>query len=147
MSTIQHNYQSVTQRLQQACADCGRDPASVRLLAVSKTKPAAMVEAVYQLGQRAFGENYVQDGMDKITALSHLDDIEWHFIGPLQSNKTRIVAEHFHWLETLDREKIARRLNDQRRPAIRFLARPSSRRASHHDALLRAAASTSRSAA
>ena len=114
MSTIQHNYQSVTQRLQQACADCGRDPASVRLLAVSKPKPAAMVEAVYQLGQRAFGENYVQDGMDKITALSHLDDIEWHFIGPLQSNKTRIVAEHFHWLETLDREKIARRLNDQR---------------------------------
>ncbi|MAY01184.1 MAG: YggS family pyridoxal phosphate-dependent enzyme [Oceanospirillaceae bacterium] len=114
MSTIQQHYQSVTQRLQQACADCGRDPASVRLLAVSKTKPADMVEAVYNLGQRAFGENYVQDGMDKITALSHLDDIEWHFIGPLQSNKSRIVAEHFHWLETLDREKIARRLHEQR---------------------------------
>ncbi|MDK2776724.1 MAG: YggS family pyridoxal phosphate-dependent enzyme [Pseudomonadota bacterium] len=114
MSTLEQHYQAVRQRLNQACSAAGRDAQDVKLLAVSKTKPAAMVEAVYQLGQRSFGENYVQDGMDKITALSHLDDIDWHFIGPLQSNKTRTVAEHFHWVETIDREKIARRLNDQR---------------------------------
>jgi len=114
MTTLQDNYRSVKQRIQAACDACGRNHSEVKLLAVSKTKPAEMVDAVYQLGQRAFGENYVQDGMDKVTALSHLSDIEWHFIGPLQSNKSRIVAEHFHWLETLDREKIAQRLHDQR---------------------------------
>lgn len=114
MSILEHHYQSVVERIRNACAACGRDPAGVKLLAVSKTKPAAMVEEVYRLGQRSFGENYVQDGMDKITALAHLDDIDWHFIGPLQSNKTRIVAEHFQWVETIDRERIARRLNDQR---------------------------------
>ena len=114
MSTTEQNYQAVLQRLQQACHNSQRDPASVRLLAVSKTKPAAQVEAVYRLGQRAFGENYVQDGLDKVTALAHLTDIEWHLIGPLQSNKSRPVAEHFHWVETVDRDKIARRLSEQR---------------------------------
>ena len=114
MSTLEQQYQNVLRRMHAACAAAGREATSVKLLAVSKTKPAAMVEAVYQLGQRSFGENYVQDGMDKITALQHLDDIEWHFIGPLQSNKSRIVAEHFHWVETVDREKIARRLSEQR---------------------------------
>lgn len=114
MSTLELNYQHVLQRLQQACTQSNRSSQSVRLLAVSKTKPATMVEAVYALGQRSFGENYLQDGMDKITALTHLHDIEWHFIGPLQSNKTRPVAEHFQWVETVDREKIARRLSEQR---------------------------------
>lgn len=114
MSTLELNYHKVLQRLQQACAQSHRTAQSVRLLAVSKTKPAAMVEAVYTLGQRSFGENYLQDGMDKITALAHLPDIEWHFIGPVQSNKTRPLAEHFQWVETLDRDKIARRLSEQR---------------------------------
>ncbi len=114
MPSTEQNYQAVQQRLQQACRNSQRDPASVRLLAVSKTKPAAQVEAVYRLGQRAFGENYVQDGLEKVTALAHLKDIEWHFIGPLQSNKSRSVAEHFHWVETVDRDKIARRLSEQR---------------------------------
>lgn len=114
MPSTEQNYQAVQQRLQQACRNHQRDPASVRLLAVSKTKPAAQVEAVYRLGQRAFGENYVQDGLEKITALAHLSDIEWHFIGPLQANKSRSVAEHFHWVETVDRDKIARRLSEQR---------------------------------
>ena len=114
MSTTTDNLQAVRERLTNACHSSGRAPGSVRLLAVSKTKPASQVEKCYELGQRAFGENYLQDALDKITTLQHLSDIEWHFIGPLQSNKTRPVAEHFHWLETLDREKIARRLNDQR---------------------------------
>lgn len=114
MSTTAENYHKVTARLRQACLDSGRAENSVRLLAVSKTKPASQVLECYAEGQRAFGENYLQDALDKITALDHLTDIEWHFIGPLQSNKTRPVAEHFHWLETLDREKIARRLNEQR---------------------------------
>ena len=114
MSTTEQNYQAVLQRLQQACTENNRPAGSVRLLAVSKTKPASLVEEVYRLGQRSFGENYVQDGMDKITALAHLPDIEWHFIGPLQANKSRPVAEHFHWVETIDRERIARRLSEQR---------------------------------
>lgn len=118
MSTTEQNYQAVLQRLQQACTENNRPAGSVRLLAVSKTKPASLVEEVYRLGQRAFGENYVQDGMDKITALAHLTDIEWHFIGPLQANKSRIVAEHFHWVETVDRERIARRLSEQRPEAM-----------------------------
>ncbi|MAE34121.1 MAG: YggS family pyridoxal phosphate-dependent enzyme [Oceanospirillaceae bacterium] len=114
MSTVEQNYQRVRERISAACKNASRQPDSVRLLAVSKTKPASMVRACYEQGQRAFGENYLQDGLDKIDALAELTDIEWHFIGPLQSNKTRPVAEHFQWLETLDREKIARRLNEQR---------------------------------
>lgn len=84
------------------------------LIAVSKTKPASMVREAYQAGQRCFGENYVQEGVEKIQALADLDAIEWHFIGPLQSNKTRPVAEHFHWVQSVDRLKIAERLNAQR---------------------------------
>lgn len=124
MSTVSTNYQVVVERLQKACVDGQRNPADVTLLAVSKTKPATLVRECYALGQRAFGENYLQDALDKIEALAELKDIEWHFIGPLQSNKTRPVAEHFHWLETLDREKIAQRLNDQRpshMPALNVL--------------------------
>lgn len=88
------------------------------LLAVSKTKPFSAIEQAYAAGQRAFGENYVQEGVDKILAAQQQDwqqdPIEWHFIGPLQSNKTRLVAEHFDWMQTVDRLKIAERLNQQR---------------------------------
>lgn len=94
-------------------------PPSVRLLAVSKTFGSDAVQAAWDAGQRAFGENYVQEAVDKIKALAHLkstteQSIEWHLIGPLQSNKTAVVAEHFDWVQTVDRLKIAQRLNDQR---------------------------------
>lgn len=87
---------------------------SVQLLAVSKTKPVSAIEEAYAYGQRLFGENYVQEAADKSQQLAHLDDIEWHFIGPIQSNKTRIVAQSMHWVHTLDRAKIAQRLSEQR---------------------------------
>ncbi len=83
-------------------------------MAVSKTKPADRVREAWHLGQRDFGENYLQEALDKQAELADLDDIVWHFIGPLQSNKTRAVAEHFAWVHSVDREKIARRLSDQR---------------------------------
>jgi pyridoxal phosphate enzyme (YggS family) len=86
---------------------------SVQLLAVSKTKPASAIEEAYTCGQRAFGENYAQELMEKAEALKELD-IEWHYIGPLQSNKTRIIAEHADWMHSIDREKIARRISEQR---------------------------------
>ena len=105
---------SVLTRIRAAEERFGRAPGSVRLLAVSKTKPAEMVEAAHAAGQRAFGENYLQDAVAKIEALKGLEGLEWHFIGPLQSNKSRPVAEHFHWMHTVDRLKIAQRLSDQR---------------------------------
>ncbi|MBB3142475.1 YggS family pyridoxal phosphate-dependent enzyme [Halomonas organivorans] len=101
-------------RLEAALADAGRAPDAARLLAVSKTKPAAMIREAHRLGQRDFGENYLQEALDKQVELADLDDIVWHFIGPLQSNKTRDVAGHFAWVHSLDREKIARRLSEQR---------------------------------
>lgn len=98
-----------------ACTAAGRDPASVRLLAVSKTFPAEAVREARAAGQIAFGENYVQEGVAKIEALSDLRaGIEWHCIGPLQSNKTRPVAAHFDWVHGIDRLKIAERLAEQR---------------------------------
>lgn len=118
MSTLERNYQHVCERLQQACEQAQRSLTDVKLLAVSKTKPAAMVADCYRLGQRSFGENYLQDALEKIAALQHLSGIEWHFIGPIQSNKTRPIATHFHWVETLCRDKIAQRLNDQRPSGI-----------------------------
>jgi PLP dependent protein len=102
------------QRLAEALAAAGRATSDARLLAVSKTKPAALIREAWHLGQREFGENYVQEALEKQAELAELDDIIWHFIGPLQSNKTRDVAEHFAWVHSVDREKIARRLNDQR---------------------------------
>ena len=114
MSTLEQRYHDVKAHICSACEQIQHSERKIKLLAVSKTKPAHMVESLYQLGQRAFGENYLQDAVEKITALDHLTDIEWHFIGPIQSNKTRTIAEHFQWVETLDREKIAQRLNDQR---------------------------------
>ena len=104
-------------RIAAAAQQSGREPHSVRLLAVSKLQPSARLQALYGAGQRAFGENYVQEGIDKITELHSLQqfpDIEWHLIGPLQSNKTRVVAERFNWVHSLDRTKIAERLSAQR---------------------------------
>lgn len=113
MATIAANLQAVHDRIGRAAATAKRSPRSVRLLAVSKTFDAAQVVAAWQAGQHAFGENFVQEALDKARELAHLD-IEWHFIGPLQSNKTRPVAEHFAWVHGIEREKIAQRLNDAR---------------------------------
>ena len=115
MTTIGDKLQQVRTRIDAACAACGRDAASVRLLAVSKTFPEAALREAYSAGQRAFGENYVQEGVAKIQAMADLrGSIEWHCIGPLQSNKTRVVAEHFDWVHSIDRLKIAQRLSEQR---------------------------------
>lgn len=114
MTSIQHNLQEVRQRIAAAAARCGRSPEEITLLAVSKTKPASDVAEALQAGQLAFGENYVQEGVDKILTLAGVYQPEWHFIGPLQSNKSRLVAEHFAWCHTVDRLRIATRLNDQR---------------------------------
>ena len=113
METIAERLKSVQITVKQSTLDTHRPSNAVKLLAVSKTKPVSDIVQAYKAGQRLFGENYVQEGVEKIQALQTLDDIEWHFIGPLQSNKTRLVAEHFDWVQTIDRLKIAQRLNDQ----------------------------------
>ncbi|MDE2599615.1 MAG: YggS family pyridoxal phosphate-dependent enzyme [Rhodocyclaceae bacterium] len=113
MTTISANLQAVHARIAAACKAVGRAPQDVALLAVSKTWPAAAVCEAAACGQRAFGENYVQEGVEKIAALAGAD-LEWHFIGPLQSNKTRQVAERFDWVHTIDRLRIAERLSAQR---------------------------------
>ncbi|MDR5861181.1 YggS family pyridoxal phosphate-dependent enzyme [Halomonas eurihalina] len=105
---------AVRERLAAALRAAGRPDNDARLLAVSKTKPAAMIREAWRLGQREFGENYVQEALDKQAELADLNDIVWHFIGPLQSNKSRIVAEHFAWIHSVDRERLARRLDAQR---------------------------------
>ncbi|MGJ7458107.1 YggS family pyridoxal phosphate-dependent enzyme [Halomonas sp. RA08-2] len=105
---------TVRRRLADALSAAGRPTTGARLLAVSKTKPATLVREAWHLGQREFGENYVQEALAKQVELADLEGIVWHFIGPLQSNKTREVADHFAWVHSVDREKIARRLNDQR---------------------------------
>lgn len=112
-STIPAQLRQVQERIQQACVTAARDPLSVRLLAVSKTFPASQVAEAFAAGQSAFGENYIQEAVEKITALAHLP-LEWHCIGPIQSNKTRLVAEHFDWVHSVDRLKIAQRLSEQR---------------------------------
>ncbi|WJF89790.1 YggS family pyridoxal phosphate-dependent enzyme [Paraburkholderia bonniea] len=115
MSDLLRNLDAVQQRIAQASQLAGRAPGSVTLLAVSKTFPAEAVRAAYEAGQRAFGENYVQEALLKIEALADLRaTLEWHFIGPLQSNKTRVVAEHFDWVHSVERLKIAQRLSEQR---------------------------------
>ena len=113
METIAERLKSVQITIDQSTLDAHRPSKTVKLLAVSKTKPVSDIVHAYEAGQRLFGENYVQEGIGKIQALQKLDDIEWHFIGPLQSNKTRLVAEHFNWVQTIDRLKIAQRLNNQ----------------------------------
>ncbi|HSH47302.1 MAG TPA: YggS family pyridoxal phosphate-dependent enzyme [Halomonas sp.] len=111
---IQRSLTAVRQRIEAALLAAGRPPGSARLLAVSKTKPASMIREAWRHGQREFGENYVQEALSKKSELTDLDDIVWHFIGPLQSNKSRDAAEYFDWVHSIDRERLARRLNDQR---------------------------------
>jgi pyridoxal phosphate enzyme (YggS family) len=113
MTTIAANLQAVHARIFAACSAAGRTPDSVRLIAVGKTWPAACLREAAAHGQRLFAESYVQEGIEKIRQLADLP-LEWHFIGPLQSNKTRLVAEHFAWVHALDRLKIAERLAAQR---------------------------------
>lgn len=113
MTTISTNLQAVKRRIIDACSAAGRDPGTVELLAVSKTFPAQAVRAAHAAGQRAFGESYVQEALAKQAQLADLD-LEWHFIGPLQSNKTKAVAAHFAWVHSVDRLKIAERLSAQR---------------------------------
>ncbi|KMZ11673.1 hypothetical protein BHUM_04059c [Candidatus Burkholderia humilis] len=121
MSIAQH-LEEVRQRIAKAAHDASRDASSVTLLTVSKTFPADDVRAAFDAGQRAFGENYVQEGIGKIEALAGMrDQIEWHFIGPLQSNKTKLVAEQFDWVHSIDRLKIAERLSAQRPEGSRAL--------------------------
>ncbi|MDI9246538.1 YggS family pyridoxal phosphate-dependent enzyme [Marinobacter sp. CHS3-4] len=114
MSSIADNVGTVTRRIQKATLDAGRAPGSVRLLAVSKTRPAEDVRTAYAAGQTAFGENYLQEALEKIDTLGDLPGLEWHFIGPIQSNKTRQIANAFKWVHSVDRLKIARRLSEQR---------------------------------
>jgi len=115
MTTIAANLQAVRNRIERAAREAGRPISDVTLIAVSKTFPPEYVAEAYAHGQRAFGENYVQEALEKIARLAHLD-LEWHFIGPVQSNKTRAIAENFDWLHSLEREKIAVRLNAARPP-------------------------------
>jgi pyridoxal phosphate enzyme (YggS family) len=115
METIAQALQQVKGRIAEAVAATGRAPGGVQLLAVSKTQPAQRVREACAAGQAAFGENYVQEALDKIAALSDLRaQLQWHLIGPLQSNKTRPVAEAFDWVHSVDRLKIAQRLAEQR---------------------------------
>jgi pyridoxal phosphate enzyme (YggS family) len=117
MTSIAANLQAVRARIAAACVAAGRPAESVQLLAVSKTWPAANVREAVAAGQRAFGENYVQEAVDKAVQLAE-SGLEWHFIGPLQSNKTRLVAENFAWVHSVDRIKIAERLAAQRPPGL-----------------------------
>jgi pyridoxal phosphate enzyme (YggS family) len=117
MQTLDAQFKQVCERLHAAERQFQRPAGSVQLLAVSKTQPPQVVEHAYRLGQRAFGENYLQEALAKIAALAHLD-LQWHFIGRIQSNKTQIIAEHFDWVHSVDRLKIADLLS-KHRPADR----------------------------
>ncbi|ENZ4138749.1 YggS family pyridoxal phosphate-dependent enzyme [Enterobacter ludwigii] len=120
MNDIAHNLAQVRDKISAAATRCGRASEEITLLAVSKTKPASAIANAIAAGQHAFGENYVQEGVDKIRFFQEQGktDLQWHFIGPLQSNKSRLVAEHFDWCHTIDRLRIASRLNDQRPEAL-----------------------------
>jgi len=113
MKSLAESFQLVRQQIAEDCTRAERSPKSVALLAVSKTRSADEIRAAAATGQTAFGENYLQEALDKIEALSDLS-LEWHFIGPIQSNKTRPIAENFHWVHSVDRLKIAERLSNQR---------------------------------
>ncbi|MDG9929792.1 MULTISPECIES: YggS family pyridoxal phosphate-dependent enzyme [unclassified Pseudomonas] len=113
MSTIAENIAKVRERIREAAQASQRNPDSVRLLAVSKTHPAQAVREANASGQVDFGENYLQEALAKQLELADLD-LAWHFIGPIQSNKTKAIAEHFHWVHSVDRLKIAQRLSEQR---------------------------------
>ncbi|MFT4190423.1 MAG: YggS family pyridoxal phosphate-dependent enzyme [Comamonas sp.] len=123
MTTIAEHLSQVRQRIATACQAVGRDPHSVQLLAVSKTFPAEAVAEALSAGQTRFGENYIQEGIEKVAALragghNERQHLQWHCIGPIQSNKTRAVAEHFDWVHGIDRLRIAQRLSDQRPPEL-----------------------------
>lgn len=117
MTTIASNLQNVRERIARACTAAGRPPDAVALLAVSKTFGPEAVRDAALAGQRRFGENYIQEAVEKmalVAALGLPQPLEWHCIGPVQSNKTRLVAQHFDWVHTVDRHKTAQRLSDQR---------------------------------
>jgi pyridoxal phosphate enzyme (YggS family) len=118
MATIADNLQAVKARIERAALAAQRDPARIALLAVSKAHPAACIVQARAAGQQAFGENYIQEALEKMQVLDDAGggqgDLEWHFIGPLQSNKTRLAAERFDWVHSVSSEKIARRLSEQR---------------------------------
>ena len=116
-ATLSSCFNRVKAELESACRQAGRPADGVRLIAVSKTRSAAEVAALADLGQRDFAENYLQEALDKIHALADRP-LRWHFIGPIQSNKTREIASHFDWVHSLDRDKVAQRLNDQRPAAL-----------------------------
>lgn len=115
-NTIAHNIKSIRAQIEEIAQKYARQPDSIQLLAVSKTRPIEDVQAAFAENQHHFGENYLQDALSKIENISE-SSIEWHFIGPIQSNKTRQIAENFNWVHTIDRFKIAQRLSDQRSPA------------------------------
>lgn len=117
MSTIATNIAKVGARIREAAQAVARDPDKVQLLAVSKTQPADAIRQASAAGQRDFGENYLQEALEKQAGLSDLPLI-WHFIGPIQSNKTKLIAEHFDWVHSVDRLKIAQRLSEQRPPEL-----------------------------
>ncbi len=115
MTNVTQNLLKIRQRIQQACDRCGRDPAEVNLLAVSKKHPAAAIRVAFEAGQKAFGENFVQEALGKQRQLQNLD-IQWHFIGHIQSNKTREIAACFDWVHSIDRLKVAKKLSAHRPP-------------------------------
>lgn len=114
MNAIKDNIAEVELQISSACQQAQRNVAEVTLLAVSKTKPVTMIKQAYDAGQRAFGESYVQEAVEKITNLQNIPDISWHFIGPIQTNKTKLIANHFSWVHSIDRAKVAKRLNEHR---------------------------------
>lgn len=118
MTEIATKLTQVQKQIHDACNQANRDPQLVTLLAVSKTKSAQLIQQAIDAGQRHFGENYVQEAVEKIQQLAHNPELIWHFIGPIQANKTRLIAENFSWVHSVDREKIAKRLNEQRDPNI-----------------------------
>lgn len=114
MISIADNLEKAGHRIHEAARTAGRDPDTVSLLAVSKKQPAERLREAAEQGQTAFGENYLQEALDKMTALADIKGLSWHFIGPIQSNKTRDIARHFDWVHSVDRLKTARRLSEQR---------------------------------
>ena len=114
MTHIKETLDAINLQISQACQLANRSIDEVCLLAVSKTKSTEFIQQAYEGGQRAFGESYIQEAVEKIQQLAHLSDISWHFIGPIQSNKSRLIAENFSWVHRVDREKIIHRLNEQR---------------------------------
>lgn len=116
MNSIAENLEKTGARIRRAAIVANRPPETITLLAVSKKQPVERLREAAESGQKAFGENYVQEALEKMAALSDCPDLEWHFIGPIQSNKTRDIATHFDWVHSVDRLKIARRLSEQRPP-------------------------------